>query len=132
MLLVAVAVLVLAIAACGGDDEEAADDGAVTVELAEQNGSGQSGTATLTPTGVAETTVTMELSDAPDVPQPVHIHAGSCAELGDVAYPLTNLDGGTSETVVEVPLDELQSGDFAINAHESEDAIQNYVACGDL
>jgi hypothetical protein len=124
-------VLVLGVAACGGDAECEAND-AMTVELSQQNDSGQTGTVTLTPTGVAETTVTMELSNPPDVPQPVHIHEGSCAELGAVAFPLDNLEGGTSETVVEVSLDELQSGDFAVNAHESEETIDNYVACGDI
>lgn len=126
------AALTLAVAACGGDDEEAGADGAVEVTLSEQNGSGQSGTATLAPAGEGQTTVTLELSSPGEAPQPVHIHMGTCENLGDVAYPLTNLEGGTSETTVEVALEELQAGEFAINAHESEEAIQNYVACGNI
>ena len=124
--------LTVPLAACGGDDEEAVEAGAVTVELGEQNASGQSGTAILTSTAEGQTTVTLELSKPPDNPQPVHIHAGTCEELGDVAYPLTNLEGGSSETTLDVSLDELQSGQFAINAHESEENIQNYVACGPI
>jgi hypothetical protein len=38
-------VLVLGVAACGGDDESEAND-AMTVELSQQNDSGQTGTVT--------------------------------------------------------------------------------------
>jgi hypothetical protein len=128
----AAGLLSLALSGCGGDDGEEGAGGEVTVELAEQNGSGQSGTATLAATGDGQTLVTLELSNPGADPQPVHVHSGSCAELGEVAYPLTNLDGGASETTLDVAIDELQGGGFAINAHESEENIQNYVACGDI
>ncbi len=130
--LVLLSALTLALAACGGDDEGATSGDAVTVQLAEQNGSGQSGTATLTPVGDTQTMVAIELSNPPADPQPAHIHSGTCAELGEVVYPLTNIEGGTSETTLDVTLEELQSGGFAINAHESEANIQNYVACGEI
>jgi Cu/Zn superoxide dismutase len=128
----AAGLLSLALSGCGGDDGEEGAGGEVTVELAEQNGSGQSGTATLAATGDGQTLVTLELSNPGADTQPVHVHSGSCAELGEVAYPLTNLDGGASETTLDVAIDELQGGGFAINAHESEENIQNYVACGDI
>jgi hypothetical protein len=134
--LVLLSALTLALAACGGDDEEeeaaGGGEGAVTVTLAEQNGSGQSGTATLTPVGESQTTVVIELSNPPADPQPAHVHSGTCAELGDVVYPLTNVEGGASETTLDVALTELQSGGLAINAHESEANIQNYIACGEI
>jgi hypothetical protein len=142
-LLLLLAALALGLAACGGDDDEAAEPAApattaaeeaesVSVDIAEQNGSGESGTATLTADG-EQTVVVIELTGAPaDTPQPAHIHSGTCAELGDVVHPLTNVEGGASETTVVAPLADLQTGDFAINVHESEEAIQNYVACGDI
>jgi Cu/Zn superoxide dismutase len=142
-LVLCVAALAFAVAGCGGDDEgngeaaapatTAADEGgSVTVDLAEQNSSGESGTATLTADG-EQTVVVIELTGAPaDTPQPAHIHSGTCAELGDVVYPLTNVEGGASETTVAAPLADLQAAAYAINVHESEEAIQNYVACGDL
>jgi hypothetical protein len=78
---VAVAVALLGLAACGGADEEddavVAGDTALRLELAEQNGSGQSGTATLTPMGDERTKIVMELSSPPAVPQPAHVHPGS-------------------------------------------------------
>src|SRR5215218_4425055 len=79
---------------------------------------------------------------------PAHIHSGSCAELGDVVYPLTDITyvGGDTErtgaasaipvkgstTVVDTPLQGLIDGDFAINVHLSPDEIGTYIACGDI
>lgn len=37
-----------------------------------------------------------------------------------------------STSEVDAPLDDLVSAQHAINVHESEDNIQNYIACGDL
>lgn len=137
-LAVAVTATVLGLSGCGGDEEEPAvstdvaptEQEAVTVELQEQNDSGQSGEATLTPDG-EQTRVVLDLENPPSVPQPVHIHEGTCEELDPTPrYPLENLTDGTSETVVDVPLSELQAGEFAINAHASEEDAGTYVACG--
>src|SRR5215211_1780685 len=66
--------------------------------------------------------------------QPAHIHSGTCAELGDVVYPLTDVDAsGESITVVETSLADLSAtGPYAINIHLSADDIGTYVACGDI
>jgi hypothetical protein len=138
----ALAALALPAAGCGGDEEEeaaeeppaateAAGGEAVTIDLAEQSGSGQSGTATLEPAdGMVR--VTLELENPPADPQPAHIHSGTCPEVGDVVHPLTNVEDGSSETEVAVSLEELQGGEFAINVHQSEADIATYVACGDI
>ncbi len=125
------ATLSLAVAGCGGGGEEAGG-GEVTVELAEENGSGQSGTATLVPEGEG-TRVTIELSNSPGAAQPVHIHPGTCEDLDPKpAYPLEDVAGGSSESMENTSLEELQNGDFAINVHKSADEIETYVACGDI
>uniref|UniRef100_A0A7C2WAN6 CHRD domain-containing protein n=1 Tax=Thermorudis sp. TaxID=1969470 RepID=A0A7C2WAN6_9BACT len=105
----------------------------VTVNLSEQSDSGQSGTATLTAMG-NQTRVTIQLSNPPgDTPQPAHIHPGTCANLNpQPQYPLNNVVNGTSETVVDVPLANLLTGNFAINVHKSGQEISVYVACGDI
>ncbi len=131
--LLAVGALSLVAAGCGGDDDEGGGGEAVEVELSEQNDSGQSGTATLEPAGEDQTTVTLELSNPPDLPQPVHIHEGTCEELNpQAAFPLENLEDGTSETTVDISVEDLQSGEYAINAHASEEDVETYVACGDI
>jgi hypothetical protein len=103
----------------------------VTIDLAELNDSGMSGTATLTENG-DKTDVVLELTGATG-DHPVHIHNGSCENLGEVAFALTDIDAdGKSETTVDISLANLTSGDYAINAHLSVEDIATYVACGDI
>jgi plastocyanin len=92
-----------------------------------------------------------------EVAHPVHIHSGTCEELGDVVFPLNDLvpldaaatpaaspaaspaAGGAGEVVaestteVEASFEELLASEaYAINAHESAENIGNYIACGNL
>jgi plastocyanin len=85
--------------------------------------------------------------DEPEV-HPAHIHSGTCAELGDVVVPLTDIAhiGGNAErsgatsaipvkssiTVVDMPLQEIIDGGHAINVHLSAEEIGMYIACGDI
>ena len=103
----------------------------VTVDLAELNTSGYSGTATLTAMG-AQTEVVIA-TNAGMVPQPTHIHSGQCGDtLGGVSYALTNVVSGASTTSVDATLSSLLTGDFAINGHESAENIGNYIFCGNI
>jgi plastocyanin len=79
---------------------------------------------------------------------PAHIHSGTCAELGDVVVPLTDvahigddaertgaissIPVKTSMTVVDMPLQEIIDGGHAINVHLSAEEIDVYIACGDI
>jgi hypothetical protein len=87
---------------------------------------------------------------------PAHIHNGSCANLGDVVAPLSNvsaqaLNNGTptamegqmmgsasaipvlsSVTTVDMSLSDILNGEHAVNVHESAENIGTYVACGDI
>lgn len=121
------ALLSLALAACGGGD-----DPVLTLELAEENGSGQSGTATLTPAGDGETRVVVELDNPPEVPQPAHVHPGPCGDLGDPVAGLESLVDGRSETTVSMSLARLQSGSFVIHAHKSDAEFDVSVACAPI
>jgi hypothetical protein len=50
-----------------------------------------------------------------------------------VVNALTDIDAsGQSVTTVDRPLEELLEGEFAINAHQSAENIQVYVACGNI
>jgi hypothetical protein len=105
----------------------------VSVRLGQQNKSGESGSARLTPQG-DKTKVEITLKGAPKgVPQPAHIHEGSCAKLDPKPkYPLQNVVDGKSTSEVPVSLDALLSGSNAINVHKSADEAKVYVACGDI
>jgi hypothetical protein len=130
---VAVALALLGLAACGGDDDEdeavVAGETALSLELTEQNGSGQSGTATLTPVGDERTKIVMELSNPPAVPQPAHVHPGPCDDLGDPVAALANVVRGRSETTVPLSFAELRRGDLVVHAHKSEREYSISVAC---
>jgi hypothetical protein len=110
----------------------AADEHSMTIDLDEVDGSGVSGTATLTETD-GETTVEIELDGTPeDGVHPVHIHAGTCDDLGDVVFPLEDVVEGTSESTVEASIDDIMAAEHAINVHLSEDEMDVYVACGNI
>jgi hypothetical protein len=106
----------------------------VTVKILAQNGSGEAGTAVLTQDGdnvVVKATVT----GAPaTVPQPIHIHDGTCAKLDPAPkYPLvTMVDGVSTTTLKNIKLASLETGAYAINIHKSTTDIPAYVACGDI
>lgn len=103
----------------------------VTIQMAAMNDSGQDGTATLTEED-GQTRVVVELTNSPEGPQPIHIHDGTCADLGAVVHDLGTLMDGRVEILVDVTLDELLAGAFAINGHLSPDEIATYISCGDI
>jgi hypothetical protein len=127
LMLAAVALL----AGCGSDNGSSGSSDEATVDLAAQNGSGESGTATLTADG-SKTRVVVDLDNPPmGTPQPAHIHKGSCEDLDpNPAYGLQNVVGGKSTTEVDKPLKDLEKGSYAINVHKSGAEIKTYVACG--
>lgn len=119
----------LAIAAIG---PAAADEHSMTVNLDEVDGSGVSGTATLTETD-GSTTVSIELEGTPEGGvHPVHIHAGTCDDLGDVVFPLEDVVEGMSESTVEAGISDILAAEHAINVHLSADEMNVYVACGNI
>src|SRR2546428_12348230 len=97
----------------------------VTVRIAQQNKSGESGSARLTPAG-DKTKVAVNLKGAPKgVSQPAHIHEGTCAKLHPKPkYGLQNVVDDKSASEAPVSVDALMSGSYAINVHKSADDIK--------
>jgi hypothetical protein len=123
-------VLCAGVVGCGDEgDEASAGADELEVELVEQASSGQEGTATFTSLGGDRTRIVLELTNPPEVPQPAHVHSGSCDDLGDPVAALTDVTDGRSETDVEMSLDELAQGDLVIHAHQSEAEYDVSVAC---
>ena len=106
----------------------------VSVNLGPLSSSGESGTATLSDVGGNKTKVVIAVTGQPaNVPQPVHVHKGTCAQIDPApAYGLTTLTDGKSETVIDQPLSSLQRERFAINGHKSAQEANTYVFCGDI
>ena len=104
----------------------------VIITLTSQNESGQDGTATLTAHG-NQTEVVVEVAPgAAGVEQPIHIHGGTCNELGSVEFPLTNMTDGRSTTTVDATLESLLDHAHAINGHKSGPEVTVYIACGNI
>lgn len=103
------------------------------VRLKAQNGSGETGKATLRKSG-ADVVVTLRMQGASGNVQPAHIHEGTCAKLNPAPkYPLHPLTHGTSVTTVKnVSIAQLIARPYAINVHRSTDDLQSYVACGNI
>jgi plastocyanin len=93
------------------------------------------------------------LNGEPLAPHPAHVHSGTCATLGDVVFPLGNVQAGdstsgtpsadtatapatsivaSSVTTIESALSDLLASEHAINIHKSEADIGTYIACGDI
>ncbi len=103
------------------------------VSMKEQNGSKQIGTATIADAdGKAKVTVKVA-AGAQGVAQPAHIHVGACPAPGAVAYPLSSVVNGMSETTLAISTTELMSKlPLAINVHKSKDEATTFVSCGDI
>jgi len=69
-----------------------------------------------------------------DVPQPTHIHIGTCGNINKAPeYPLRNTVNGAATTVVPgVKLSDLMAGKYAVNVHKSGDDLGTYVSCGNV
>lgn len=104
-----------------------------TVTMQEQNGSKQIGTATIVDVdGKAKVTVKVA-AGVKDAPQPAHVHIGACPAPGAVAYPLSAVVNGMSETTLAISTAELLGKlPLAINVHKSKDEASVYVSCGDI
>ena len=128
------AALTLALVQPGLAANEKAAGKPVTVPISEQNGSGESGTAKLTPLDSGKTRVEISLKGkSKGVAQPAHIHEGGCANLDPKPKQgLDNVVNGKSTTVVPVALNDLVDKKLAINVHKSTEDIKTYVACGDI
>jgi hypothetical protein len=101
--------------------------------LRELNDSGVSGTVTLTTIDQGHTLVEIDVNAAGHPSMPAHIHPGTCAELvPQPKYPLQTVIAGLSSTVVAASLEELLSGEQALNIHMSNEHMDLYSACGEL
>ncbi|MEK9208449.1 MAG: thioredoxin family protein [Patescibacteria group bacterium] len=105
----------------------------VAIAMNALNASGQTGKATLSDMN-GKTKVVVEISSgAVGVPQPSHIHFGSCSTPGAIGYPLSAVLNGKAETILDVSLETLNSKlPLAVMAHKSKDEIKTFVSCGDL
>lgn len=124
--------LAVAVGACGGSDGDESGGGILSLDLTEENGSGQSGTAVISPVDAGRARIVMEIDHPPNVPQPAHVHPGPCGDIGDPVAALESLVDGHSETIVPMSVAELRRGGLVVHAHKSEAEFEISVACVEI
>lgn len=108
----------------------------VTRLMGAQNNSGETGIVSIVP-NPAGNGIIVDVSivgEPPGANQPMHIHTGTCANLGGVYKPLANVvDGHSVTNVAGLSINDLMRGTYAINAHKGPGPlISTYVSCGDI
>jgi hypothetical protein len=90
------------------------------------------GGASLTDLG-SETAVTIGVVAAGIAePMPADIHTGTCAKPSDaIAFPLTDLAAGASNTIVKISINNLLATPYSIEIHRSK-TDNTVVACADI
>lgn len=111
------------------------------------------------------TAVAQDASGTPEADialHPAHIHSGTCDDIGDVVFPLNDLQAASSvitpdstpsateaeeavaspaadrevvaqsSSVVEATLDDILADEHVINVHESPNNMGTYIACGEV
>jgi len=118
--------LVGVIAACGGGAS------AKTVTLEQVDGSGVTGTATLTDAGGGQTKVVITAGPNLNPDMPAFIEKGTCAaRVKEPGYSLSDVTGGSSTSTIDVKLADLTATPYHLQVHPG---MENYnlAACGDI
>jgi hypothetical protein len=110
------------------------EDGITTVviHLSPLESLGQTGTAVFTARDSSETLVEVSVEPPFAEAQPIHLHSGTCGDIGPVLHALQNVVRGSSTTVIAEPLHEISATGAIVNVHESYLNASNYTSCGKL
>ena len=132
---VAALVGMLLVGGAFGSARAAQDGDSITVQMDEYDGSGISGSATLTdsPDGIV---VDITLVGNAAGSHPVHFHEGTCDTMDPLVpiYPLADIDedGKSVTTVPDVTLADITAVPFVINVHKSLAELPVIVSCGNV
>jgi hypothetical protein len=126
-----------AVSGCGDTSGEGTGEpGEVAVKLEGQNDANVTGArAVFRYDDQDHTVVTVDGLDGGERaglgPNPVQIVHGTCAKPGEVAFELQPLTGASAESTIEVGLDELYNGEYAVQVLFSE-TRDDPLACGEV
>ena len=137
-----VAILFLLVVACGGSGtaNSASPKPSVTFTMGQMNASGVTGVGQVYK-GAGTFTVSIQISGMkPGSEHISHVHVGSCAKPGDIAYALLTVvadaQGKGTATSVVAEYYSMPATGWYVNVHEGEDLTEaEYlpsISCGDL
>jgi hypothetical protein len=140
--------LALSAVGCGdGEGEATGPDETIVPETGIDQGSGSQnfsvglnapdggaiGSANVTAEGGNQLRITIQLEGGDHETLATEIREGTCATLGaDPVHELTEVEGGTSETLLDASMDELRETPHALVLGVGASGRDEYVACGDL
>ncbi len=139
-LVLALSILFVVAACGGGGTATASPTPTISFTMVAQNGSGVAGTGKIVK-GTGTFTVTIKLTGmAPNSSHISHVHTGSCAKNGGVAYALTqviaNSSGSATITSTVPAAYSVPAGGWYVNVHHGPDfsapANGPSISCGDL
>jgi hypothetical protein len=129
------ATFVVLLTGCGGGDDGdgggGRQGGPLIIDILEQNGSGESGSAELTPQNGRTDVLVTTGGLSGGVPNPNGVYEGTCDGVGgEPKYKLPDLQEGIGATTLDVSLDDLMdSHSIAVLKSSSDDTV---VACGEI
>ena len=150
--LVAVLFLLAAFTACSSTDIESdnpkteevlvptltpvisTEDGVTTVvvHISPTGEDGQTGTATFVSGDSSETLIQVSITPPIAEAQPIHLHSGTCDDIGPVLHGLQNVVRGDSVTLIGLSFDDIARNGTVVNVHASYADASNYTACREL
>ena len=114
----------------GGDDDDGGDATTLTAALTEVDGSGVTGTATLTEFGDEATQVMVEMAGLSGS-HANHLHHGTCDAQGRVDVPLIELQAPKGTTHTTLGLAHFEAGHY-VAVHEAGGAPGPVISCGNV
>jgi len=107
--------------------------GYATMQMRSLNGSGEDGTATLERVG-DKVKVTIDLTGEPHgASEPAHVHFGRCPNIKAIpAYNVGPVVDGKASAIVDLGWEQINSGAYVVNVHQSTEMLGKYVSCGDI
>ena len=143
-LLLALAIAMLPIAAaCGDDGGDGGGASELTATLSEMEGSGVTGTATLTEDDDGTTRMVVSMEGLPEGPHANHIHHVTCEAQGEVHLTLEELqagaDGVAEATTTDFPeedpdreLNYFEVGHYIAVHVGGNDTVGAVISCGNI
>ena len=118
------------------EDEEGSSERQISLTTRSLGGSGVLGGAQLIEINGKVKVNAGAVSSDVTTPRPVHIHSGSCSDvgtLGPIVYSLNPIVNVLSETVLDTTFAKLKSQlPLVLNIHKSSAESGVYVACGEI